>query len=257
MFKGFQDTSRGPMFRGFPNLNFQSNNAAYGFGNLAFWLNPSQGLSSTVNGAQISNWQESINRINFLQGTSANQPLLISSDINFNNHPTLDFSLGTRCLTADRTLFFNQGNTLVIVYRATNLKFQQDAHYRIVGSGLQTYTRSNGNTGYCVGGILDFSASNGAGIFSSWAPQSLYSTSLWTTNRYIVVITNTSLIANGSVIDTGSITGFNLQHLGGTSGNGGSSANFILADLLMYSQSFNDNDAIQLCNNINQKYLIY
>lgn len=111
MFKGFQNKSR--QFNGFPNLNFQMNNEAYGFSGCKFWLDAAYGTNTQTNLAAISSWTEKIQGITFTEATAANQPRYNSSNILYNNLPTIESQGLSRRLI--NTTGVSLGKTLAFV----------------------------------------------------------------------------------------------------------------------------------------------
>ena len=111
MFKGFQNTSS--QFKGFPHLNFQMNNEAYGFSGCTHWLDAGFGLDTQTDLSAITQWNDKVGASKWVQLTAGNQPRLRLADASFNNLPTIDFYSNTRRLT-DSLYGIDQSNLFTI-----------------------------------------------------------------------------------------------------------------------------------------------
>ena len=254
MIKGFQDIKRAPMFRGFPNLNQQMDNSAYGFSGCKFWLDAAYGLDTQTNLGAISTWVEKVRGYKFVQGTAGNQPRLLTSDAGFNNLPVVDFQSSTRSMTIGSGDSFGVGTnaTIAFVFKKTG-----DAAGTFNANALFTFSGLNA-------GQLVVRANNAAvGI---QLLQTLNSGSNWQwyatgsdTNTHIVVI-----VKNGSTV-TFYLDGV-AQTVVGTwpsvvaawnnvGGNGGTLALFSkLAEAIIWDSAL---DPQAVSANINTKYAIY
>jgi len=241
MFKGYQNSNSSPLYRGFPNLNFQTNVSAYGFSGVYFWLDASFGLNTQTNLAAVSRWQPIIGRSAFVQDTAANQPRFIASDVNYNNLPSVQ-SVGNRSMIAQYGLQINQQFTIAIV------------------SKVDIATTVNGIIGTATRGINDGgtrSGFNGFGVNTNFNTQTAFQGTTESTNTRIKIMSNNNIIVNGVSEYTGTLglnEEFDRIFLSGGSDQAltGSIAEIIAFNFAMTSQQ-----CIDLSNNINQKYALY
>jgi hypothetical protein len=247
MFKGFQSKSR--QFNGFPNLNFQTNNEAFGFSGW-YWLQDAEyGLNTSVNLDPVTRWQSKIGYYIFSQSTAANQPRLILNDSDFNNYPSVDFSVdrnrALQTLNAASIDMYNPGSTFVFVYKLALvnnmnniLSFNAITNQNIVGGGTLSHI-------------------TGFGLTTSVNAQFL--STIEDAAKHLAIIicnkTNSEIIIDGVSVATGSISisqSFNL--LGGVIGT---NMNGKIAFAGSLNRSMSSVDAIELSSRINLKYGIY
>lgn len=243
MFKGFQDTRKSKQFNGFPNLNHQMNNSAYGFTGCTFWLDAASGLNTQTNLASVSTWKDKVQGISFEQLTAGSQPRLVLSDASFNNKPVIDFIAGsTRFMAASKIVPCGVGFTIACV-------FVKDANSvinnRIYGLG------DNGGFQLSSGGPVGFPIgfkNAGSNVF------------VGTTNdnaAHILVCTDKEIVIDGVSEGTSSgntnISSF--DYLSAISGN--YRMNGKLAELIIFKGELGSTDLINLSANINAKYAIY
>lgn len=241
MFKGFQ--TKANRFNGFPNLNFQMNNEAYGFAGCTFWLDAAYGLNTQTDLAAVSSWISRIGDKKFVQATAGNQPRLILSDPNFNNYPTIDAN------QTSNARFMDLVNT-------TNLPFSSQFTIVIIGQAVTsaTYNPVLGSSSLdnAVGFYSGFQV-KGPFIYSSGTYDLIGTDPIAT--PMIVVVQRSKMIRNGVSVATradsiiNNFGSFN-RLFRGTFGY----LNGVLAECLIYN---GEPDAITLCDNINSKYALY
>ncbi len=255
MFKGFAKVQH---FKGFPALNFQLNNEAYGYSGCNLWLDASSGLNTQTNLAAISIWKDKINGVEYMQNTAAAQPRLQSSDVSFNNYPTIDFN------TTGRGLFATNGvairnTTLALVYQYISSATGASYNSRVVSDGDQTSARTNGG-GFFWNRNNNGTILNQAGIYSGGSAPNATSINEYTTTQRISIININNWYSNGSIvtIDTGSLAGINgfiLNAIGGSTAV--FSGIFKVAEILNYNRILNSDEILALSGRLNSKYAIY
>jgi hypothetical protein len=250
MFKGFQDTSRSPMFRGFPNLNFRMNNSAHGFTGCYFWLDAAINLSTNTNGANITYWQSIYGNYRFEQGTAASQPLYVLNDVNYNNFPTISTSTNRflQLTTRSNTFFLDSNKTFAIV-----------ANYDTINVGNIILGTSTGGLGCILWGGSN-AAYLGIGIRENGG--TFWQTTVDNTTPHIAIFTINDIVVDGaSSLSSSSnviLPNISLNQLG-IGINGASSVGFNgkIAEVVAWDFKMTQSQMIQLSNNINEKYAIY
>lgn len=245
MFKGFQNTSRTNGFNGFPALNFQMNNEAYGFSGCTFWLDAAYGLNTQTDLAAVSSWQTRIGGVIFVQNTAANQPIFNLSDISFNNLPTVNANTTNKFMTNNSAISIDNNKTFAWISKP-------DAN------GL-TDTILGSNTAYTI--LLDSGADNasitGPGVYSS---SGSFTGITENTSPKISIWTYSTVVVNGTVEKTGTYTGRNDSFYNLFRYNTGTSLynyNGRLAELIIYNYKMNSDQMTQLSSRLNSKYAIY
>jgi hypothetical protein len=250
MFKGFSDSSRNKEFHGFPNLNFQMNNEAFGFSGVTFDLDPAYGLITQTDLAAVSTWRDKIRGFNYVQATAGNQPRLVLSSATFNNNPVIDFFAQNRFLESTHGPTFSDKDTFAFVYQKLS------DNTGAAPNQTKLFTSTSGvNSG--LGFMLKSSLSNSVGWFNNITAD-YTSTTPYDTNPHIIVISKNAYIDNGtSLTPSGSFTTSDmLTVLSGSVLR--SSGTFLLARIIKYeNNNLSVQEATQLCTNINQKYAIY
>ena len=251
MYKAYQDTAKSALYKGFPALVHQMNNEAYGFSGCSFWLDAAQGLNTQTNLGAISQWVERIKKGKFEQTTAGNRPRLITSDINFNNLPVVEFNAQQRYL--DAAVEF--GGMLVSPRKTFLLVFQKTSN----ASGTNHRTVLIGEPGGANAGQsfnMEASSGNNVGFFSGLSAQSISATP-YNTNPHIIAVNVNGFVDNGvSVTVTG--TTFEDAVYSRISGSlGTTSGTFKLAKVVCWEQLLSQTDLVQLCGNVNTKYAIY
>lgn len=238
MFKGFGNKSRA--FNGFPNLNFQVNNEAYGFSGCTFWLDAAYGLNTQTDLAAISSWQSKVGGITFTQATVANQPRLILSDTSYNNYPVVQAHDNARFMVADKS--FNSITCAFI------------ANYDTMVNMNILFALDNANSVFCGGSIL---GPNGFGVRRA---TTYYSGTTENINPKICVISTFGVMVNNvlELSQTVNRLDFGATHLF-TSNNGTGNERLIgkCAEIIFFNREFTQDQASQLSARLNLKYAIY
>jgi hypothetical protein len=241
MFKGFNNRQ----LHGFPNLNFQGDISAYGFGGVSFWLDAAFGLNTQTNLGAVSRWQQRVGGGTFVQTSAGNQPRLILNDSNFNNFPSVQSVDSGRFMdaTVGTGLKYNAQNiTLAVISKVdaaigTNWLIAQP----------ETFT-----------GIADGGTTGAATGFGNWLNSSVVlQGTTESTNPRIKIITATNVIINGVNERTGSAGGSFLELIRLFTSTAGFGSTQSIAEIVAFGYSMTETNAIALSNNINQKYAIY
>jgi hypothetical protein len=240
MFKGFQNNRRSNGFNGFPALNFQMNNEAYGFSGCTFWLDAAYGLNTQINLAAVSLWESRVGGFSFSQATAANQPRLILSEPTYNNYPVVQAYDSGRFMNSNKT--FN-GITCVFI-----------ANYDTLLNLNILFALDNANNVFCGGTVL---GPNGFGVRRA---TTYYSGNTENINPKICVISNFGIMVNGvlELSQTVSRLDFAATQLFG-SPNGGLNERFFgkLGELIFFNREFTQDEASQISSRLNSKYAIY
>jgi hypothetical protein len=238
MFKGFNNRQ----LHGFPNLNFNGDISAYGFGGVSFWLDAAFGLNTQTNLGTVSRWQARVGGGVFEQATAASQPRLILNDANYNNLPSVESTDGQRIMTASNGLRINQNGVTVAIISKVNTSSNWNV---IIGNQSPQIGIVDGGTNAALNGFGYIGAS---GLLIQGTTES--------TNPRIKILTNTNVIVNGVNETTGTLGQntelFTIFRNGGTERLIGT-----IAEIIAFNYSMSSTDAIALSNNINQKYAIY
>jgi hypothetical protein len=255
MFKAFQ---KGQQFKGFPALNFQMNNEAYGFSGCTLWLNALYGLNTTTNLAAISEWRDLIGGLSFTQSTLANQPRLQLTDAAFNNNPVVDFNTTARGLFSTNSIAVKSG-TLVMVYQYISSATSTSYTSRLISNGDQTNVRAAGisfswnrnnnsailnETGFYSGGITANATS--VDEYDTGVKISIVNPNFWYSNGVPVTLTNGSLSA---------IQGMAFNTIGGSGAT--FSGVFKVAEILYYNRAMTSDEILTLSSLLNIKYALY
>jgi hypothetical protein len=261
MFKGFQNTSRSNGFNGFPALNFQMNNEAYGFSGCTFWLDAAYGLNTQADSASVSSWQSRIGGVTFTQSTAATQPIFVLASTSFNNLPAVYFDTPSApkfmSLTNQFVSFTEEQMTLVVVYKYLN-----------ISTGFSTYK---------VASILtdsNFLAARNQGYQLAWRSHSTTNVGLWagsdnqvftssepySTNSTILIITKDKMMYNNTLVSSiNQIANRTAGFFTNINGNGSAafSGEFIIPEVLIFNRMFSDDEMSSISNRLNTKYVIY
>jgi hypothetical protein len=239
MFKGFQ---KGQQFKGFPALNFQMNNEAYGFSGCTFWLDAAYGLNTQTNLAAVSNWTDKISNRLFTQSTAANQPRFISSELNFNNYPVVEF-LGARHIVANSSIGVKDV-TISFIAKVNITSTQQNV---LFGNN----TSNSGANGHI---LMRQASVGGIGVYNG--NSAILNSGVIDTSTHIVVITNNEIVVDGVSKITGNwIPAVSLDSININNGNSGLQG--MVAEIIIYNRKLSSSEMIILSNNINTKYAIY
>ena len=249
MFKNFQDTSRSQQFSGFPNLNFQMNNEAYGFSGCTFWLDAAYGLNTQTDLAAVSRWVDRVRNIPFEQATAGNQPRLQAADVNFNNFPSVDFNSNARRLQAGQTFGMPMAVTIVIIGNRDSANTRNTA---LASSTTNNNEITFGGTQVGVTGI---------GVYNAASP--VITSSIEDTAPHIALISSGTGDAEIVVDCVSQVTGTWLPAVSydsiGQSPSVGTATGFIgkIAEIIIFNNKLSSVDMIRLSGNINSKYAIY
>ena len=242
MFKGFP--SKRGQFNGFPNLNFQINNGAYGFSGLIHWYDAAYGTNTQTNGAAITSWQPRVGPYSFLQSTAANQPRFSLSDVYFNSYPAIDFYDTARGMTSQSPLLM--GSKVSIAFVGYIYSISTNFNLIIYNTTVASYYLVFGGNNANVTGI---------GIYNDTASFVLRTT-IENMLPHIVIFTSQNIIVDGVVAASGTLSyPVAYNRLSGTAASG--AFNGKMAELLIYNQDLDSNKAIALSDNLNAKYAIY
>jgi len=245
LFKSFQNNRRSNGFNGFPSLNFQMNNEAYGFSGCSFWLDAAYGLNTQTDLAAVSSWRDKIRGIEFTQNTVANQCTWKNSLLAFNNLPAIFIALDNKFMTTTQPIGISSNFTIAVIGQRTAVLDQ--IHVLLNASLGTTYITDT----LVWGG--NFSANTtGIGLYSGFA-QKIVST-VEDTNPHIAVLTNTEIAIDGVQVATGSVSSFGPIQALGYNNIVGSFGGYV-GEIIIWGGV--RHDAVSVCNAINQKYAIY
>lgn len=240
MFKGFSQRSG---FFGVPRNTFGMNlNEAYGFTGVKHYLNAQDLVNKGMTDLQpVSEWVDPIGNISFTQPTSANQPRLRLSSIDYNNLPIVEFFANTRRMISDSYLSGGKMWTLAVVAKAdsgTNLnvilgQMVEVSPYLLLGRNTTPLGVSINS-----GNILD-----GTPIYSSLAR--------------IIVVSPTTLMVDGVIEASGLLSSPYFNTLGSRQLQTQWNLLGSISEVIIYNQSLTDVELLELSNRINQKYAIY
>ena len=254
MFKGFQNTSRSNGFNGFPALNFQMNNEAYGFSGCRLWLDANFGTNTKTDLSSISLWTDKINGFRFTQSTGGNQPSYVLSDANFNNLPSIKFNSYVNHRLQLSSVTINMGNKCTVAVVYINDVIADAVPYILCNS----VARGTGNAVNITGGGTATNL-NGFGAYTGEAASTVakLSSGIEDTAAHIGIVSSTDIIMDGISI-TSSNFDFTVSYntIGGD-GSGLGSIRGRIAEIIIFNKSFNSSDCIELSNRLNQKYAIY
>jgi hypothetical protein len=246
MFKSFQNTSRSQLFKGFPNLNFQMNNEAYGFSGCTFWLDAAYGLNTQTDGASIAIWIEKIRSRIYIQSTAGNQPRLRASDANYNNNPTIQFFDNLRFINTTNGFIPPSSYTIAIV---------GGINYGLAGSENVIWGNSiSFNNSVMLGGS-NASAKIGirvAGTFNTGTINDF--------NPHIVILSSQNGIYVDGVLDKSTTLARFTEVLNQVGRGWNTTTNAGLCDvaeIISFDYSLSATESIELSDRLNQKYAIY
>lgn len=240
MFKNYQDTSSADQFKGFPNLNFQGSNSAYGFSGVSFWLDAAFGLNTQTNLGAVSRWQARVGGSVFEQATAGNQPRLILSDANYNNFPSVEAQDNARFMDAPFGIAFQPNITIAVVSK-------------VVTQLSEVHIITNGATATL--GVTDGGSS---AVYTGFGFRTALQGTTETTTARIKVLTGTNIIVNGVNEATGSV-GSSIATLSRIFRLDSALRQLIgsIAEIIAFNYSMTSTDAIALSDRINQKYALY
>ena len=241
MFKGFQ---KGQQFKGFPALNFQMNNEAYGFSGCTFWLDAAYGLNTQTDLAAVSSWQTRIGGITFIQSTAGNQPRLVLSNVNFNNFPTIEGQDTARRMNAILGLNIPNNYTIVFI-----------GNYNTLNSVNIIMGATVGNDSIGMGGIN--APVTGVYKYNTLGNNFVMGTTN-NTSAKICVLTNERLIVNNSQqSSTTSQWSNQFNQIFCALSNNGNGLTGNIAEIIIFYRTFTSSQCSEISNNVNSKYAIY
>lgn len=250
MQKGFQDTSSQSQFKGFPNLNMQQSNSAYGYSGCTFWLDAAFGLNTQTNLGAVSRWQPRVGNGVFEQGTVTSQFRLIQNLPAFNNYPAIDYISNGRFMF--NSLPNGVPNAFTIAFVGQRYLTLNQAAI-VACSNLGNFSNLLNSSNISFGGTFNVNQT-GIGIYSHLATRQLGS-SIEDTMPHICVISNTFCMVDEIIYDTGNISyNTSIRVLGAQDT---SNAFGYLGELLIFNYTMKSDEAIDLSNRINTKYAIY
>lgn len=243
MFKGFANKSR--QFNGFPNLNFQVNNEAYGFSGCTFWLDAAYGTNTQTDLAAVSSWQDKIRGITYTQTTVANQPRYNATNASYNNLPTIESQGTSRYLL--NTVGTQVGQTVAFV-----------ANYNTILNINPIFAPYNtGATSFWVVGLGGSSASV-TGVFIRISNTSFINSITENSSVKIVVITPSAIYVNGVLENSNNNQiadrSCNLIMSGSTGIT--DSLNGHMAEMIFWNTNYAGKETI-ISDRLNSKYAIY
>jgi hypothetical protein len=247
MFKGFSDSSRNQEFHGFPNLNFQMNNEAYGFSGCTFWLDAAYGLNTQTDLAAVSSWEERILGMRFVQATAGAQPRLVVSEASFNNLPCIDFYSNSRFMQSFNGLVnISKNFTVGVVYQVTSIS---------AGANLlfDSTLLANSKTIMLAG---NNSSVTGLGIYPQISTAEM-ATNIEDLLSHIGVLTDDEILVDGVQEITGSASFNTSFDLLGASGNTSRRIQGKIAEIIVFNTKLNSSQCIALSDRLNSKYAIY
>jgi hypothetical protein len=253
MFKSFSDSSRNQEFHGFPNLNFQMNNEAYGFSGCTFWLDAAYGLNTQTNLGAVSSWKDRIGGIDFVQATAGNQPRLVLSDADFNNYPSIEFYTSVRNLVSiTGGCAVNNKTTMVYVFKKIN-----NSSATTYANLLFGLTSTGAGAGLFPRFVLGTSVTSGVGYSNGATAIQWYSTTPFDTNSHIIIVNKDNYIDNGTALTPIGTYIIN-STFNAINGQGAQvQFTFKLAEIISINNVLDEMNCIELSNRINSKYAIY
>lgn len=259
MYKGYSPNN---LYKGFPRLNHQMDNQAYGFSGCKFWLDAAYGLNTQTNLAAVSSWTDKISGVKYEQATAGNQPRLVTADAAFNNLPVIDFYSNVRFLASVAGAPIDSKKTIVFV-----------AQQLTTPAGTSRFTFiGDGNTSVNAGNHLIFRIASAGVIveyfgFTSQGRQATSNThylevsgTINDTNPHIFICAGAKFFLDGVEL-TGAYDGtlpwisFLITRISSSASD--IAGTFKLAELFTLDGVLSTNDCIALSDNINAKYAIY
>jgi hypothetical protein len=216
---------------------------AYGFGNVNLWYDAGYGTNTVINGQSVSFWPSKINNNSFIQTVAASQAIYTTPDTNFNNFPSL-FCQANRVYNFQNEASYFSGYTIAIIARNNTVALQS--------SGLLCRLSVSAHISW--GGTT----SGGIGwVNNSAIPIAGSSTTINDINPHIAIFTQNGIIVDGNIEATSGLTTITYDRLFQPAASTAFRFNGYLAEMIFYNKTISNVEAIQLCDNINQKYAIY
>jgi len=245
MFKSFQNTSRSQGFNGFPALNFQMNNEAYGFSGCTLWLDAAYGLNTQTDLGAVSTWKSRIGDVVMTQQTAGNQPRFNASNILYNNYPTVESQGSGRFMR--NTNIINVGSTVAFI-----------ANYNAITSLNSLFGPNNSaGTFWPVG--LGGTNANINGVFVTISNTTPISGTTENTSVKVVVITPNAIYVNG-VLENSQSNQINNRTFGllfnASTGNLQDCLIGYCAELIFWNTDYTGSE-LEISSRLNAKYAIY
>jgi hypothetical protein len=218
-------------------------NAAYGFTGVIFWLDADFGTSTKTNATPFTLWIDKIKNIK-CGGAGGSAPIYNSSDVDFNNLPSVSFS-GARRLGLTPVSIPNKF-TIVFVFRMIGAGATRNSLLMLDANNTPIVVVNNQASGY------------GTSIHNGTTTPLFYDTTISSTNPQIVVLTRNNIIVNGVQSTTGGTLTIQLREftlIGGFPAS--DNLNSVVAELLIYDGERTLNECFVLSDRINTKYAIY
>ena len=233
MFKGYNNRQQ----NGFTNLNFNGDYSAYGQSGCNFWLRADFGLNTQTNLGAVSLWQDYVSGFRFEQTTAGNQPRLLTSSASYNNFPAVEFQDTARFMT-----LINDSISLRTIAFISNYDTINQRNVLIQGSGVAVEL---GGTNAGINGVSLLS--NNITLRSSGTTEN--------TNVKICVISRNIIMVNGVVENSSTFdidSSFTQISIAGTGSLRGK-----IGEIIGFSTSLNQDQALAISTQLNQKYAIY
>jgi len=247
MFKSFSDSSRNQEFHGFPSLNFQMNVQRYNISACSMDLDARYGTNTTTNLAAISSWKDQITGYEFVQATAGNQPRYLSSDVNFNNYPAVDFSVDTaRTLNSQFGAVIKNQFIIVAVFRVIAFP----------GTQRGIVCAQNGAGGNNLLRISTGRTDQPMGVQNSNTTYLLTGDN-GDTSPHILIASNTNLVVDGVLKDSQPSYGWlGIMNSIGTQSAAYNGRNAVTR-ILVYDTGATTQQLLTLSDAINAEYAIY
>jgi hypothetical protein len=240
-----------------PVNGIRQTNYAYGFGGLVYRLWAEVGTSTKTDGGSIVTWESLLQPLIFQQTTAAQQPVFRLTDSNFNNYPSVDFLSGAPWMELIKgSIGVPKDFTIYIVYRNNAIG---NGRNHIFASGNTTAESSFLVTGGNYSVILGLGFCRSTGTNGS---DTYWGTTVEDTLPHIGILTFNDACVDGieyNYVGRNYPNDNNLpwNKLGVGATLNGRNPNCRIADIGIFNTTFNQEQRLRLCENINQKYAIY
>jgi len=217
---------------------------------------------SLTNGASVTNWNDTVGNVSLATYGGYTAPTFVSSDTNFNNHSTVNFTNATlRDITLGGTAPSTENMTVFMVARFnaqpdnSNAEWLFQSQVKVGGNNNNRFRIARSNTTYLnsayqtrVGGGGGLATANGSGRSTDLAIFNVRSGSD-VVNLDVITATNTlsATGANGTGQDWARI-------VLGNSGNNKNYANANIAEMLVYDHALTSNEVVQVNTYLKDKY---
>jgi len=234
MFKGFNNKQQ----NGFPNLSFFGDRTAYGQSGCNFWMRADFGLNTQTNLGAVSRWVDIVNGNIFEQTTAGAQPRLLTSSVLYNNLPVIEFQDSNRFIP----ILSGSLNSRTIAFIA---------NYDVINNRNTVIGATSGiSLGGTVAGINGVSFVNAAGTTFSGTTEN--------TNVKICVISDNLIMVNGVIENTSVFNiDYSFNQIGRSAATSFNTLTGKVAEIIGYSIPVNQDQALAISTQLNQKYVIY